>query len=42
MDGQEVIPQGALLFVTDLVGFENILPARGARHDEGHARRVAW
>jgi len=43
MDGQEVVAEHALLFVTDPVGFENVLPTMllGAR-DERHGRRVAW
>jgi len=44
MDGQEVVAEHALLFVTDPVGFENVLPTMllGARRDARHGRRVAW
>ena len=33
---QEVIAEGALLLVTDLVGLQNLLPTLRARHHEGH------
>ena len=36
---QQVIAEEALLFLIDPVGVENVLPARGACHDEGHGCR---
>jgi len=41
MEGEEVIAEQALLLLPDPIGFENIPPTRGARHNERHGRRVA-
>jgi len=41
VDGQEVIPEGALFLVTDLVGLQHLLSAQRARHHERHGRTLA-
>jgi len=40
VDREQVIAEDALLVVPNPVGFENVPPARGARHHQRHARRV--
>ncbi len=39
MEGEEMIAEQALLLAPDPVSFENIPPARGARHHERHGHR---
>ena len=41
MDYQEVIAEGALLLVTDLVSFQHLRSALRARRNRRHGRRVA-
>jgi len=35
MHGEQVVAEDALLLLTHPVGFENLLPTRGARNDDG-------
>jgi hypothetical protein len=41
VDGDEMIAQQALLFLTDVVSFQYVLPTLCAYRYERHARRVA-
>ena len=41
MEAEEMIAERTLLLAPDPVSFENIPPARGARHHERHDHRVS-
>jgi hypothetical protein len=41
-EAQEVVPQEALLLVTDLIGLQHLLAALHAGHHERHGRRLTW